>query len=312
MIEKMDHWSNYWSAGYLTSLPENFQVNYNGEVAAWWHAVFAELPANCNILDLCTGNGAIALLASKYSMDNHKGFSISAIDASKIDANSVLRRYPEQAKFLEGVEFIGDCPVENSGLDSAFFDLLSSQYGVEYCNWKPAAQEIYRLLKPGGRFAFISHVGSSEIQSIMEQEEREYDNLRGWGFYGTIKNFLDGQCGARETQRKLRKIDKRLLKIHKRHRGALLDNTSRVIQHLVTLDVINFCSNKEKLKFFYMQHIYAQRRTKDMLDVSRSIIDAPEWYRVFEEAGLVLVGQDKILQKGKFYAGVAYRFQKPA
>ncbi|WP_456418548.1 class I SAM-dependent methyltransferase [Thiolapillus sp.] len=312
MLEKkLDHWSNYWATGYLTSLPEDFQVNYDGEIAEWWHGVFAELPINSKILDLCTGNGAIALLASKYGKNNRKSFSVNAIDASRIDASSVLRRYPEQAEFLKQIKFMGDCSVENTGLSSAYFDLLTSQYGVEYCNWSLAAKEIDRLLKPGGYFAFISHASSTEIQNIMEQEAREYANLHRWGFYGVVRGFLDGELGARETQKRLRKVNKRLLKIHAKYRGALLDNTSQVIQRLASMDAVSFGFTKDKLKFFCMQHACAQKRTKDMLRVTKSIVATPEWYRIFEEAGLVLIGRQKILQKGKFYAGEAYKFQKP-
>ena len=51
----------------MTSLPQDFAANYDGEVAEFWQAAFAQVPPAGRMIDLCTGNGAIALLAVAYA-----------------------------------------------------------------------------------------------------------------------------------------------------------------------------------------------------------------------------------------------------
>ncbi|HEY9119557.1 MAG TPA: hypothetical protein VIN33_07345, partial [Marinobacter sp.] len=63
----VDRLRNYWRQGHLTSLPCGFSLNYDGEFLQFWHQQFALLGAGACVLDVCSGNGSIALLARDYS-----------------------------------------------------------------------------------------------------------------------------------------------------------------------------------------------------------------------------------------------------
>ena len=66
----------------MTSLPQDFTANYDGEVAEFWSTAFKEIPEQGSMIDLCTGNGAIALLAAEQVSKSGHLFEITAVDAA--------------------------------------------------------------------------------------------------------------------------------------------------------------------------------------------------------------------------------------
>ena len=57
-------WDRFWSYDRLSSFGTGPGAgNYGEHIAAGWRAFFAALPAGSKVLDLCTGNGAIAVMA---------------------------------------------------------------------------------------------------------------------------------------------------------------------------------------------------------------------------------------------------------
>ena len=87
-MDSSDHWSEYWSRGCLTSLPEDFAANYDGEIAEFWRNAFQSVPAGGSVIDLCTGNGAIALLAAEYATREEQDLSITAVDGATVNSAS--------------------------------------------------------------------------------------------------------------------------------------------------------------------------------------------------------------------------------
>ena len=312
MNKKQDHWSSYWAEGYLTSLPEDFRINYDGELRQWWDEVFSRLPANAAVLDLCTGNGAVALLAAEYGYRNNRRYFVSAIDASRIDLDGVLRRYnnADLEKYYSKITFMGGRSVENPGLRSCSYDLITSQYGVEYTDWQQSALEIERMLKPGGLFSFVSHAADSDMAIFMKKESREYDGLNRWGFYAALDSYLNGKCDVQRTQKSLRKVKSHILQLRSSKRGPLLKATMRVIKQLLVLDDAGFARNRQALARYQLQHQHARKRTKDILHVTELIEGSPQWFEVFDCAGLKLIAQKKILQRGRFFVGEAYLYYK--
>ncbi|WP_456373313.1 hypothetical protein, partial [Thiolapillus sp.] len=71
MAERLDarQWGDWWNKHSLTSFHGHFQNNYDGSLKQFWEERFANLPDNAAIVDLATGNGALALLAAEYSRE---------------------------------------------------------------------------------------------------------------------------------------------------------------------------------------------------------------------------------------------------
>lgn len=156
-------WAAYWRKGTITTFHGRFAGNYDGAVRDYWHGLLSELPAGAAILDLATGNGALALLAQRHSAREGLGHKVTGIDYADIDP-------PKQftgkafARHLRAIDFRGGVRLEDTGLDAASFDLAISQFGFEYGEPEPSAREVARVLKPkAATFAAMLHHADSAI-----------------------------------------------------------------------------------------------------------------------------------------------------
>jgi len=310
MTNNLNHWSNYWKNGNLTSLPQDFHENYDGEIAGFWHRHFANLKPNSSILDVCTGNGAIALLAAKYSEQNHLHAQITAVDAARIDINLLKEKYRHLTDSFQCINFISECKVEDIDLPADTFDLITSQYGIEYCNWSLSAIQIARLLKPGGIFICISHAGTTDIVVYMTQEQDEYNILKELGFFAIFNNYFKKNKNHKDTVRSLKKLQVKLSGTVKQNQHGLIPGILNFLQYLINVDKRTFLAQEEKMKSYVHQHIYAYNRLKDVLGVTQKIANNPDWFEVFSNQGLTLEKSGEVLQGGVHNAGTFYKFRK--
>ncbi|MYE24705.1 MAG: class I SAM-dependent methyltransferase [Gammaproteobacteria bacterium] len=158
-----EEWATYWQKGTITTFHGRFAGNYDGAVREYWQGLFSALPAGAAILDLATGNGALALLAQQHSAREGLGHKVTGIDYADIDP-------PKQfsgkafARHLRAIDFRGRARLEDTGLDTASFDLAISQFGFEYGEPEAAAREVARVLKPKvSTFAAMLHHAESAI-----------------------------------------------------------------------------------------------------------------------------------------------------
>lgn len=306
-----DHWTDYWSRGNLTSLPQDFTANYDGEVAAFWHRAFSELDNTGRMIDLCTGNGAIALLAADYSMRENPGIEIVAVDAAMIDPEAIAEKHPEQAVLLQRISFISDCRVEEIDLPEASFDLVSSQYGIEYCEWGEAARQVVRLLKPGGKLVMVNHTATSDIMQFMEQEHREYLMLEKSGFFSAISGYLESTTDFNKLRNILGDLHANLSRVLERGGTPLFRSVHSMLGGLLAMDETSLDQGRNHLAEYYAQTRYGFDRLADMLRVNYAIQSEDSWYRVFESAGLELVDSGEIRYRGQHHAGGFLIFRKP-
>ena len=167
MAERLDaqQWGDWWRNHALTSFHGHFQHNYDGSLRLFWENRFAELPQGAAILDLATGNGALALLAAEYSAQHDRDFHITGIDYAAIQPDSLKNTHP----LIEKITFLANTPMENTGLEDASQDLVMSQFGFEYGDMPATLKEIRRLLKPGGCFtAMVHHRDSAVLEQARE------------------------------------------------------------------------------------------------------------------------------------------------
>lgn len=161
----MEHWTAYWNQNTtLNSFAEGQQAEgYSGGVLAYWNSVFSTLPSCTKLLDVGTGNGALAVLANTFRQQRDLPWAVTGLDAAKINPFAAFQHLPEVLKKLEGINFLGETPIENTSLSSESFDFLCSQFGFEYSDINKATLEILRLLKPGGRFVALCHHKESSL-----------------------------------------------------------------------------------------------------------------------------------------------------
>lgn len=144
-------WTRFWQFDRVAScLDGPDHAGYIEPVADGWRAFFGTLRSDARVLDLCTGNGAIALIAAAALPEAR----IDAIDRATIDPARHVRRHPE---LIGRIDFHGGVAAEKMPFADAVFDAIVSQYGFEYAERDAATAEVARLLAPGGRLRLVVH-----------------------------------------------------------------------------------------------------------------------------------------------------------
>ena len=309
-IMKLDQWSRYWQAGQLTSLPQDFAVNYEGEIYDYWVSYFSELPSAASVLDLCTGNGAVALLAQTFSDQQSKQLSITGLDGASISLEAIHKRYPDLSKQIDAVNFIDNQAIESMSLDEQF-DLITSQYGIEYCDWSVVASTVTKHLKPGGQFVIITHAPETDITQYMKQERSEYDVVKEAKFFSAVDNILTGQINFAAFKKQMVSLQKHLARMLQSKSSPLIQGIYNFTQHIIASDYETFTQQRNQLESYYLDHLFAYERLNDILTVSERLAENKEWYKPFCDAGLDIISVKPILQGGRHLAGIGYHFAKP-
>ena len=166
-------WDRYWQCDRIASCFDGAgATNYDDSIAAGWRDFFAALPTGARIIDLCTGNGAIALIAAAAGKD----FSITAVDQADIDPPSFVTRHRDE---IGKVRFLGRTEVEALPFPEDSFDVAISQYGLEYSEVPRTVSEIARVLGPGGRVRFVVHASDGIVAANARTVIAEADLLLG-------------------------------------------------------------------------------------------------------------------------------------
>lgn len=183
------HWNSFWSQGFITTFGSTLPDNYTGELRRFWENLFSELENNCRILDIATGNGAIASIAVEELSRSGKTAMICAADAAVITEDIEL---PSTAKELrKSIQFFSNTPCESLPFLQNHFDLVTSQYGIEYSDWNRSLSEVFRVLKPEASAHFICHRENSSIVNPSMDEITVYEAaINKYGIFDAASEFI--------------------------------------------------------------------------------------------------------------------------
>ncbi|NBB93452.1 MAG: methyltransferase domain-containing protein [Gammaproteobacteria bacterium] len=304
-------WSAYWASGALTSLPQDFRANYEGEIAELWKDQCDGLPEAPRILDICTGNGAVALLLAQCLEAAGLSGQIVAVDAARLDTGQLARRWPDLAGVLERIEFIGQQPFESFTPKDGAFDLLASQYGIEYCDWAAAAERAFSLLRPGGRLAMINHAPDSSMLETMRAEQRDYVVVDDSQAPKLIRRWLEGSLSLPDLQQRLGRAEQVLRQALKRKPSPLLEQVWRSTAQIMRGSARELAAHRTAIGEFLDQVSAGAGRLENMLRVNEAIERQPAWTDVFVDAGLEAVSEREIVYQGRERVGCARVFVRP-
>jgi len=304
-----EHWSRYWAGGVLTSLPEDFHGNYDGEIAAFWNRLFSDLEDGATVVDACAGNGALALLAAKFALSHGRDFSISAVDAARISPDRLLETYPSLASLISRVTFIDHTPLEEWVCPSGSLDLIVSQYGLEYCDQSRVAPRLTTMLKSGGRLAMLCHALSSDMLSTMRREADDYDLLEQLRVPRMIQSWLAGQLDSDSFRRRLHQAASRIVPRARASASPLLAYVLGIARRVNTMSEQALRQNRGALDDAWHQLVSGRGRLDDMLRVNQLMADKA-WYQPWLDAGLTLADEGELLYKARHRVGQYYIFQR--
>ncbi len=291
-MKSKNHWSKYWASGNLTSLPQDFKTNYDGQLQEFWNSQFSLLDNQARVLDLCCGNGALALLALSYSTKTDKKLVVEALDAAKICLDVSKNYYPNLTKHIDQIKVHSNTPIEEYSGEGNSFDLIVSQYGIEYCDWEVTAEKVKNLLSKNGRLAFVAHAVDSKIMKVMNEEKHEYDFLVKMGLIENIRankhSKLQG-LSLESTQYFSQTLERDV----RTRTSVLLSSVYKAMKQLAALDAETFSAYSNNIKTYREELEFGLARLCDLIEMSEKLSNSPNWYAYFIKAGL------KLIQKGE-------------
>lgn len=163
-----DIWASYWRGPRLTcALSSQAGTEYPQPLVDVWNGFFSSLHDGARILDVGTGNGAIAIIANDSAKSRGCTFEIHASDQSDIDPGAYL---VDTGLSLAGIHFHARTPTEALTFQDAYFDAVTGQFALEYADMPSAVGEISRVLKTNGVAHFLLHMLGSNIfdQTVLQ------------------------------------------------------------------------------------------------------------------------------------------------
>jgi ubiquinone/menaquinone biosynthesis C-methylase UbiE len=166
----LEQWENYYRAGALSTCPTAPDGGYDLEVRDAWVGFFTPLPDGARVLDIGTGNGVVALIASETAASLGRTWDVHGTDLARIDPAKHVR---DGARKFTGITFHAGVASEQLPFEAAHFDAVSGHYSLEYADTARALEEVARVLKPGGTAQFIVHHSNSALIRSARQSLRE-------------------------------------------------------------------------------------------------------------------------------------------
>ena len=116
----------------------------------FWRELFASVPPGARVLEVGCGGGHVSLWAAEAD----RGLRIVASD---------LHAHPEGVHRHPAISFVGGARAEALPFASGSFDLVVSNFAIEYGQPDKAYTEMIRVLAPRGNAALVVHSTDSTV-----------------------------------------------------------------------------------------------------------------------------------------------------
>lgn len=153
-------WDQHWKTGALSSLSFRNVTTEAPEAQNAWYYFLNGIPDGAKVLDICTGNGLVPAVLSGFCHQAGRKFEVTGVDHADIDPAKTVKEHRE---LIEGFTFKGRVKAEQLPFEDESFDLVTSQYGIEYTDTASSVPEAARVLKKGGYARFVMHAENSVI-----------------------------------------------------------------------------------------------------------------------------------------------------
>ena len=200
-------WRYYWRENRLAAcVPDN--PDSAAAIESHWTEFFAGLPAGTRVLDIATGNGVLLVWASRAARSAGRELVLTGIDLADVDPARFL---PEHSADLAAANFIGGTAAESLPFDDCSFDVVISQYGLEYADLDLALSEAARVLVSGGRLHWLAHGDDSIVLAQGRARLVDIDLLLAAdGPFAAMKNFIEARARGRKVNRATRLLTEAL------------------------------------------------------------------------------------------------------
>lgn len=143
-----DSWDTYWQG---TRDADSYASGgaRHPAITAFWNESLPPFLASerLRVLDIATGSGAV--VESLFRIVSDSPPDITCVDISAAAVENVSKRYPSVTTVVSDARKV---PLESAG-----YDLVTSQFGIEYAG-TDAFDEAARLVAPGGTLLMLMHI----------------------------------------------------------------------------------------------------------------------------------------------------------
>jgi len=187
-------WDQYWSSGQGACCAEHNSVNYAEDFQQPWKSFFSQLKDSDRVLDLCTGNGAVMLIALERALEAGISVRLDGVDSA---ATRPLETIAELASKHAEINFHARTSVAELPFADDTFDYVSSQFGIEYTPLPQTSRELLRVLKPHGRAQFIMHAAAGISVKYAKRELVDIAKLKHEiGIFAAAEKAMQLVCGV--------------------------------------------------------------------------------------------------------------------
>ena len=323
-----DEWAQFWRHGSVTTFERRGNPNYDGEIRAFWDRQFATLRKGSRVVDLATGNGAVALLAAEYSGAHEMEFVIDALDRADIRPERDVGQAQAARKWLNAVRFRAGAPNESTGLEAECADLVTSQYGFEYSDPAASAKEVMRVLKLGGRIALITHHANSVVvREAREGLEQHHLCLKQEKLLAKARQVVDAMADAgTDFEKRLLKHDSRAEHLRKKLNASVarIQQQARrfsdpgngigfILQGLSSIFApgLDAPQRRETIRLLHEACDSYRRRMEDLLAATPDTAQFDRLLDHLRSAGLAIEGWFPLIYQGEALMGWAVAGNKP-
>lgn len=209
-------WSQYWQGREGDTTGALTGVESDRELQEYWARVLSDGARDAAFLDLACGAGTVLKQAAKLGYSNLTGLDISS------EAVKVLQNDLPAAKTVTA-------SASETGLPDTAYDIIVSQFGLEYAGAQAALSEAARLTAPRGRIETVMHMAGGAIEAEVQGHADHCAELLESGFIekasalfkGAYENntakaqaLMDDVMVARDRVSALIKPNKRSLAAH--------------------------------------------------------------------------------------------------
>ena len=306
--KKIAAWSSYWSEGNVTSFPNLFAENYVGDIFRFWSETFTVLKAHSRVLDICTGNGAIAILARDDVNRRNIRCDIHAIDVAKIQPNELQAN---DATF-NNVKFHSGVAVEATRFPDNYFDLIVGQFALEYCNTEDGIKELSRITRKDGAIVLMMHHASSitvkntrdiiDIANVFLKEPTIFFRLRKYAEQYLRQKIKDAPKVIQKRKQLMASFNEANKLFRQFPNNSFLQVTLDNIKYFAERVHNNSSIQTSEIREFEKMVKYHLIRMQDQLDAVSDIEKMSEFEGLFHRYGFLSVTVKPYYLEGVLFA----------
>lgn len=176
-------WDQYWRDGRLASCGGEGGATYQPVIADGWRHFFGSMSDAARILDVCSGNGAVARLAAEVASSHNIRVTINAVDAADLHPGGT-------GPGDDMIRYSSRTLAEHLPFPDASFDTIVGQYAIEYTEIERTMAELKRVSRPIARIRFVTHAAGSIVVRSARAQLADVERLMQTGIFEAAVAFV--------------------------------------------------------------------------------------------------------------------------